>query len=269
MQASVFQPCAPVSLISLIKPPRVSVDASQLSYTPGLGGFQMTSILYRALLNADILQCSLPVRSGVGVNHLWGKIYPHQHLLGSEEPSALCPKACSQPSSPQDAVQPAMEADPPASSQPHGWGPTFLGEKGQGTADDLQCSIQDFAGSCHSQGDTASAAVHHHCEGFIQAGMASPRVSQDFQLCVKNQRVCFVRVQKPKLSEQDVKSWGENRPYLCNWEKLQWRLRIQWERSECSGLTTNAAIHSALSRAPVAAYSSPDTPENQLWGFPG
>lgn len=29
------------------------------------------------------------------------------------------------------------------------------------------------------------------------------------------------------------------------------------------GLTTNAAIHSALSRAPVAAYSSPSTPGKQ------
>lgn len=29
------------------------------------------------------------------------------------------------------------------------------------------------------------------------------------------------------------------------------------------GLTTNAAIHSALSRAPVAAYSSPSTPGEQ------
>lgn len=68
------------------------------------------------------------------------------------------------------------------------------GEKGQGTSDELRCSIQDFAGLCHSQGDTVSATVHHHCEGFIRAGTTSSRVSQDFQLRVKNQSVCFVCV---------------------------------------------------------------------------
>lgn len=90
MQASVFQACAPVSLISLIKPPRVSVDASQLSYTPGLGGFQMTSILYRAVLNADMLQCNLPVHSGGWGWTIFGEKSTHISIFWGVRSHLLC-----------------------------------------------------------------------------------------------------------------------------------------------------------------------------------
>lgn len=52
------------------------MDASHLSYTLGLGDFQMTSILYRAVFNADILQCNLPVHSGGGGEPSLVKIIP-------------------------------------------------------------------------------------------------------------------------------------------------------------------------------------------------
>lgn len=138
-----------VLLISLIKPPGVSADASRLSYSPGLGYFQTTSILHRAVFNADILQCNLAVHSQRWGQTIFREKYTHIRVFWGARSHLLC--APKHPANLPVSRTPRSLPGRQTLRHPRSWGLTFLGEKGEGTSDDLRCGVvQDFAESCHS-----------------------------------------------------------------------------------------------------------------------
>lgn len=83
----------------------------------------MTSILYRAVFNADILQCNLSVHSVEWGLTIFGGNNTHICVFWGVRSHLLCvPK--------HTANLPVSRVpDPPASSQPHGWGLILPGGK--------------------------------------------------------------------------------------------------------------------------------------------
>lgn len=122
-----MQLSASVLLKSLTKLPGASEDA-QLSYTPGLGGFQI-------LCGAVWWQCHLPAHCGGWVRTISGENNPHLCVLWGV-------RSC------------LLRAPSQTSSFPSGrLGSESPREEKKRQFDDLECAVQDL------QGDTVSATV--------------------------------------------------------------------------------------------------------------